>query len=185
MIQGTQTEFFAARPGAETSRFGSKAFVQSRNSIQGVVTMNPLKTNNRFWFMFVFILLVSCLDIASAANPQITGSYQVVQKTDLGSQVKVLVRLELTSHGQASVSVVGFLISDFAHPAVGGRQTPAITLRPGASTELTQELVIPRTEFEQWQRGVRPRVLLKLQSSTGTTFTQVIRLSHVATGKGE
>ncbi|HUN63341.1 MAG TPA: hypothetical protein VMU53_15190 [Candidatus Sulfotelmatobacter sp.] len=147
--------------------------------------MKRQKTNHRFWFVLAFILFGGCVSIASAANPAITGTYQVVQKTDLGSQVRVLVRFELTSHSPVPVSVVGVLLSDFAHPAVGERQTPAITLSPGASTELTQQLVIPRSEFEQWQRGVRPRVLLKLQDSKGATFTRVVRPSHVAAGKGE
>jgi hypothetical protein len=147
--------------------------------------MKPQETNHRFWFVLALILSGCCVSIASAANPAITGTYQVVQKTDLGSQVRVSVRFELTSHSRAPVSVVGIVISDFAHPAVGERQAPAITLSPGASTELTQQLVIPRSEFEQWQRGVRPRVLLRLQDSTGSTFTQVVRPSHVAAGKGE
>ncbi|HTZ45973.1 MAG TPA: hypothetical protein VMH20_00170 [Verrucomicrobiae bacterium] len=147
--------------------------------------MNPLKSTRRFWIVLVFISIACCVLVASAANPAITGSYQVIQTTDLGSQIKVTLRLELASHGQTPVNVVGLLICDFAHAAVGGRQTAAITLRPGISTELTQQVIIPRAEYEQWQRGVRPRVLLKLQGSAGVSFTQVVRPSHVAVGKGE
>jgi hypothetical protein len=147
--------------------------------------MNPFGSNRRFWVVLVFISVGCCISIASAANPAITGSYEVIRKTDLGSQVKVLLRFELVSHRPIPVSVIGVLLSDFAHPAVGGRHTPAITLRPSGTTELTEELVVPREQFKQWQRGVRPRVLLKLQDSSGTTYTQVVRPSRVETGKGE
>jgi hypothetical protein len=122
---------------------------------------------------------------ANAASVPISGSYEIVQKADLGSQTKILVRYHLTNRGQSSLSVQGVLLSDFAHPPNGGPLKPPVTLSPGASGDISQELVIPRLQFDQWQRGVRPRAILELQTAAGARATQAIRLGRVAARKGE
>lgn len=133
----------------------------------------------------MLLLSVFVAGTANAAGISISGSYEIVDKTDLGSQVKVVVRLHLTNRDQTAVSCRGVLLSDFAYRHTGNSHTSPVTVRPGASQEILQEFVIPRSEYDQWQKGLRPRVILDLQTATGTNLTQAVRLERVPGGKGK
>jgi len=136
-------------------------------------------------FLIGLLLCVLGAQIASAANASISGSYEVVEKSDLGSQVKVVVRFHLTNLGQAPVILQGVVLSDFAYPHTRAAHSSAITLPPGTVEEFTQEFVIPRAEFDQWHRGLRPKVILELKTAAGAGMTQAVRLERAAAGKGE
>jgi hypothetical protein len=122
---------------------------------------------------------------ANATNASISGSYEVLRETGLGSQEKVLVRFHLTNHGQGPLYLQEVLLSDFAHPSSGGSLTTSITLHPGTSAETSQEFVIPRLQYDQWQKGLHPRAILELKTAKGARITQAIRLERVPARKGE
>lgn len=131
------------------------------------------------------VLFAFGIQLAHANDAAISGSYQIVEKTDLGAQVKVVVRLHLTNHGQNPLSLKGVLLSDFAYPHTGGPRMSPVTLRAGSSQDVSQEFVIPRAEYEQWQKGLHPRVVLELQTTTGGKITQAVRLERTPAGKGK
>ena len=141
---------------------------------------------NYSYLSVVLFLLVFSFGIrpARASNIPISGSYEVIQKTDLGSQAKILVRFHLTNHGKSPLSVQELLLSDFGHPTSGGTVSPNVILSPGVSQEISQELVIPRLQFERWHSGLLPRVILELRTASGARVSQAIRLEPVSR-KGE
>src|SRR5271166_6606676 len=140
------------------------------------VPVNHRTSRNHYCLLVACLLVAFASQFAQAANLPISGSYEVIEKTDLGSQTKITVRLHLTNHGQGLLYLQQVLLADFAHPSNGG---------PRTSADATQEFVIPRSQFAEWQRGLRPRVLLQLQTATGARITQVIRLDRVPARKGE
>jgi len=133
----------------------------------------------------VLLLITLGVPTADAANVPISGSYEVIQQNNVGSQTKTLVRFHLTNRSQSPLSVQGILLFDFGYPPGGGTVSPSVILRPGVSQEISQELVIPQLQFEQWHRGVRPRVVLELRTSSGARISQAIRLEQFSAGKGE
>lgn|SRR5208337_3230339 len=149
------------------------------------VPVNHRTSRNHYCLLVACLLVAFASQFAQAANLPISGSYEVIEKTDLGSQTKITVRLHLTNHGQGLLYLQQVLLADFAHPSNGGPRTSSIALNPGTSEDATQEFVIPRSQFAEWQRGLRPRVLLQLQTATGARITQVIRLDRVPARKGE
>ena len=122
---------------------------------------------------------------ASGAGASISGTYEITEKTDVGSLVKVVVQFHLTNHEASAVSLQGMELSDFAYPHANGTQAAPVTLRPGATQDISREFVIPRAEYDQWKRGLRPRVILTLQTATGTKMNEALRLDRAAAGKGE
>jgi hypothetical protein len=140
---------------------------------------------NRSCLSVVLLLFVFGMRPAHASDIPVSGSYEVIQKTDLGSQAKVLVRFHLTNHGTAPLSVQEVLLSDFAHPPGGGPVSPPVLLPPGISEEVSQELVIPQLQLDRWRRGLLPRVILELRTASGARISQAIRLEQVSAGKGK
>ncbi len=136
----------------------------------------------------LFLTLLLCAFAAqgaTAGSVPVSGSYQVLRKTSLGSQTKILLRLHLTNRGQVVLYLQGILLWDFAQPPGGAHHASLITLPSGTSEDTNQEFVIPRLQFEQWRRGLRPRVVLDLRTATGARITQAIRLDRIPARGGE
>ena len=147
--------------------------------------MNRRTFRSHYCLLAALLVFTFGVQPANATNAPISGSYEVIQKTDLGTQTKILVRFHLTNRSQSSLYVQEVLLSDFGHLPIGGPLTPSITLQPGTSEETLQEFVIPRLQFDQWQRGARPRAVLELETTAGAKITQAIRLEPVPAKKGE
>lgn len=147
--------------------------------------MNHRTFGNGYCFVVALVLSTLCTLPANAANLPISGAYEVIQKTDLGSQTKVVVRFHLTNHGQAPVQLQALSLSDFGHPSGRASLAASVTLPPGGSQVISQSFLIPRLQFDQWKMGALPRVVVELQTTTGAKITQALRLQRVPAGKGE
>jgi len=133
------------------------------------------------WFFAVAALLVLAAQFASASStPLITGSYQVVQDRDHGSQAQIRIRINLVNHGSSDLSIQKMTLWDFSHPDKGGSHPCAVMLHAHASAETTQEFTIQRSEYQLWQRGMRPRFVLRMDGPGSTKSTAVVRLDRIS-----
>ncbi len=139
------------------------------------------------WRLVVAALFAIGVQFALASNaPPVSGSYEVVQHTALGSQAQILMRIHLVNHGPSDLSIQRMTLWDFSHPDKGGTHACAVKLRAHASTETTQEFIIPRSEYQLWQRGMHPRLVLRMGAPGSTAdrttmkSTAVIRLDHIS-----
>jgi hypothetical protein len=134
--------------------------------------------------MIVVGVLVFVLGVARATDSNFfTGSYEVVQKTDLGSQTQVRLQLHLTNRGQHDIHIQRLTVWDFSHPTKGGSRASSIIIHALTSVDTTQEFTIPRSEYELWNRGTRPRIVLEVQMPDGHKTAQVIRLDRAQGGR--
>jgi hypothetical protein len=115
---------------------------------------------------------------------RVSGSYRVVEKTALGAQTRVQLQIHLTNHEKGELHIQRFSLWDFSHPEKGGRQAVSIVVRSGGSVSATQEFILPRAEYELWNRGTRPRLVLEIGSPGGRTTTKVVRLERISSGRG-
>jgi hypothetical protein len=121
------------------------------------------------WQFVVVTLCALALPSALARNaPLVSGSYQVVRSTILGSQEQIRMRIHLVNRGPASLAVQRMILWDFSHPAKGGTQVCTVALRAHSSAVTTQEFTIQRSEYELWQRGLRPRLVLEVAAPGGS-----------------
>jgi hypothetical protein len=130
---------------------------------------------------FVVAALLALAQLASAGTASVvSGTYQVVQKTNLGSQTQIRMRIHLVNQGAKNLSIQRVTLWDFSHPDKGGTHACALTLRAHASVETTQEFTIRRPEFELWRKGLRPRLVLGMAAPARTKSTAVVRLERLA-----
>ena len=122
---------------------------------------------------------------ASAAGVSISGTYEIIQKTDAGPLVKVEVRFHLVNQQPNAMTLLGVLLSDFGYPSAKDTLAVPVILPPGASQDVTQEFVIPHAQYDQWRRGLKPKVILTLKTATGIKTNEALRLSRVSAGKAE
>lgn len=141
--------------------------------------MNHRISCNHCWITVTVLLFGLGTQCAYASGVPITGSYEVIEKTDLGSRTKVLLRLHLMNHNQGELYLRKIVLWDFGYPPCGAARASSIALHSGTSENVVQEFVIPRLQLEQWQRGLLPRVVLELQTTTGARITQALHLGRV------
>jgi hypothetical protein len=131
-------------------------------------------------------LLIFAVEIGQAADAgPLSGTYQLVQKMDLGPQTRVRLRLHLANHAARDLHIQRLTLWDFSHPDRGGSQACSIIVRAGAFVEATQDFTIRRAEYDLWRRGQRPRVVLEVQTPSGRNTTEVVRLDRVSSGKAD
>jgi len=138
-----------------------------------------LRGCNRLFIAAAFLLLVMQVAVASDTS-RVSGSYEVLSKTEVGPQTRVRLQLHLTNHESYELHIQRLTLWDFSHP--GGTQTCSIVVHAGASVDTTQEFTIPRTEYELWGRGARPRLVVDTSSPVGRKTTRVVRLER-STGR--
>jgi|SRR5271157_198437 len=129
--------------------------------------------------LFVLTIRNAQADDAS----QLSGSYRVVHKTDLGGQTRIQLQVHLVNHGTHDLQIQRLTLWDFSHPDKGGTQACSIVVHTGASADTTQEFTIPRSEYDLWKRGTRPRLVLEIKLPGDHPTTQVVRLVRVSSGK--
>ena len=124
-------------------------------------------------------------DNPSHSGPQITGGYQVLDKGDQAGQTRIRLQLRLANHGPREVHIQRLTLWDLRHPEKGGTQACSISIPAGRSSQSTQQFMIARHDYELWQRGTEPRLVLELQSPNGRKTTQAVRLSRIPGGKAD
>ncbi|HEX8817216.1 MAG TPA: hypothetical protein VF753_17105 [Terriglobales bacterium] len=124
-------------------------------------------------------------DSRAHTGPQISGAYQLLQKTDQGAKTRVRLQVRLVNHGQRDLHVQRVTLWDSRHPEKGATQACSIVIPAGRSADITQQFVIGHPEIELWQRGSAPRLVLEMQSPNGRRTTESVRLSQTSGRKGE
>ena len=133
------------------------------------------------WQLVVAALFAFGVQLAFANNaPLVSGSYQVVQDTTLGSQAQIRMRIHLVNHGSFNLSIQRMTLWDFSHPDKGGTHACAVAVRAHASVETTQEFTIRRSDYQLWQKGLRPRFVLQMTGPGNTKSKAVVRLDRIS-----
>jgi len=131
--------------------------------------------------LVVAALLALGVQFAPASNaPLVSGSYKIVQNTDLGSQEQIRILIHLVNHGPSDLSIQRMTLWDFSHPDKGGSHACAVTLGAHASAETTQEFTLRRSDYQLWQRGFRPRFVLQMAGPGNTKSKAVVRLDRIS-----
>ena len=117
------------------------------------------------------VLTVCTLVTASAlaaSTPAVAGSYAIVSETAAGAQTRIQMRIHLVNRGISNLAVERMTFWDFSHPATGATQACKLALRAHGSAVTTQQFLIPRAEYELWQKGAHPRLVLEVAGPDGT-----------------
>jgi hypothetical protein len=131
------------------------------------------------WQLVAAALFLSSVPLAFANSaPQVSGSYNVVQETALGSQQQIQLRIHLVNHGASGLSIQRMTVWDFSHPDKGGTRACAIALGAHASADTTQEFTIRSADYQMWKKGLQPRLVLQVAGPGNTRSKIVVRLDR-------
>ncbi len=139
-------------------------------------------SNLRFGkWLLVAILFTLHVQVALAGNaPVVSGSYQVLEKQTRGSEAQIQLRIHLVNHGSSEFSIQRMTLWDFSHGDKRGTAACSITLPAHASAETTQQFTIRRSDYQSWQKGFRPRLVLQIAGPGHTKNKAVVRLDRIS-----
>lgn len=132
------------------------------------------------WRLPIGLLFFVVPFLAASSIPAVTGSYTVLQHTARGSQMEIQIRIRLVNPGSSDLSIQQISPWDLSHPQRAASPACALTVRAHSSLETTQEFTIRRSEYQLWQRGLKPRFLLELSPGRAGKRTLVVALDRVS-----
>lgn len=135
------------------------------------------------------LALAACIVVApqlSGASEltRLSGSYEVIGKSDAGPNTTVRLRVHVTNQGTGRLSVQRMALRDFSHPVRDHVRACALSIPAGGSGESTQEFTVRRVDYDSWQHGSQPKLVLEILMDSGRRTTEVLPLTRVSRGKG-
>lgn len=113
-----------------------------------------------------------------ANKRQIFGFYQVIETTDGGPDVEVVLQLELFNHGGNDLQIEHAALAT-PHPVQGNsRSLIGIRIDAHHSQTITEQFTVPRREYERWQKISPPKLVLDTRTSLGERHIKTVLLDN-------
>lgn len=113
----------------------------------------------------------------------LSGSYQVLGKTDQRAQTRVRLELHFANRGKTDLAIKRITVWRYGHPSKSAVDVPLLLVRMGATESTTQELAVPASDYRAWSRGAPLTLLVSFESPKGRKATELVRLSRISSGK--
>ncbi len=145
--------------------------------------MNPRisRISNFVLFAGLFALTIGFAHASDVSR--LSGSYQVLHKTEVGSQTHVRLQLHLSNRGQRDLQIQRITFWDPPHHPGGKPQACSLLVHSGSSASTTQEFTIPRSEYRFWNSAKRLNLLVAVEGPGGRKVTELVRLDRISGGK--
>ena len=123
----------------------------------------------------ILLLALGARSAPTVAQQGISGTYWVVGTTDLGPEVRVNLHIQLANMGNDRLFITGIGLREDLHKS-RDLEPFTVILLPHGREILTHEFTLPQREYELWQKGLRPRLSLKIQEADNEATTLTISL---------
>lgn len=120
------------------------------------------------------LLLLSTPPARAQRGNEITASYQVTKSVARTSQLRVTVRFRLNNHADQGWSVAKVSLRCLLPCAAFAEEPTPLLLRAHETSEFTRTFTVSPEEYQRWQSGARPRLLLKVLTDDGRELTRTI-----------
>jgi hypothetical protein len=114
----------------------------------------------------------------AANNRQFFGLYQVIEKTDCGSDVNVVLQLQLFNHGSNDLQIEYAALATPHHVQGNWKMVAGIRIDAHRSQTITEEFTVPRREYERWQKTSPPKLVLDTITGRGERHIETVLLDN-------
>lgn len=101
------------------------------------------------------------------------GVYSLTEPTALGDQVEVRFSARIFNYSDSEIVNATVRLKGAGAPKGGFAAFYGITLRDRESVRLSQEITVPRREYQLWKTGQAPFLVIQYQSSSGAAARAV------------
>jgi hypothetical protein len=116
------------------------------------------------------ILLFASLPTFAA--PHLTGTYKITESTDLGTEIRLAVQLNLVNVGESAVTVSHVGLGSFSAHGQLVNFSPNVVIQAHSDAQVTLQFVISKTDFAAWSIGPHQQFFISIRP-TGNKVMQV------------
>jgi len=132
------------------------------------------------WGLMAALFGLSVQFASGSAAPVVSGSYQVVKNKVSGSYSQVEMRIWLLNHGRSDFYIQRISLSDFPDAKKGSSGACSVALPAHASAEIIRQFTVRRSDYQMWEKGLRPRLVLQIATPGHSKSRAVVRLDRVS-----
>jgi hypothetical protein len=114
--------------------------------------------------LFAILMLVS---VPASAAPPLVGTYKITENTDLGSEVRITVLLNLVNPGDTAVTVTRVSLRSISAPGQLVSANTNTIVESHANSQFSLQFLIAKKDFTVWQIGPHQQFLVTLQPTGG------------------
>jgi hypothetical protein len=104
------------------------------------------------------------------------GFYDLVNVTDLRDQVRFDLKLRVFNYSDANISNATLTLLDSLRPGTVYATFPDVSIARREGVKRTQSVTIPMSEYEQWQQGAQPNVIIWFRDAKNQIHEQQVEL---------
>jgi hypothetical protein len=103
----------------------------------------------------------------ASAGPMVSGTYKITENTDLGTQVRITVQLNLVNGGTTGLTVTQVGLHSPSAPGQKVSVTSNVVVRSHSSSQVTLQFQMAKQDFNQWSTGPHQQFQVTLKPSGG------------------
>ncbi len=130
-----------------------------------------MKSRPTFAYLPLVFLLAAqiLLSLSASAAPPLAGSYKITENTDLGSEVRITVQLNLMNATSSPVTITKVGLHSISAPGQFVATSHTIVVHSHSNTQVSLQFLISKKDFNAWSRGPHQQFLFTLLPSSGRT----------------
>jgi hypothetical protein len=113
----------------------------------------------------------------AAGGTEVYGTYSIANVTDLGTEMRVTLRIRLTNNTKVGLSVtrVGLRMLGAGHPQ--SDVAASLPLAPRETASLDQDFTLSREAYSRWRKNTVIPLAVTYDSGGGRAITRTIALA--------
>jgi hypothetical protein len=138
---------------------------------------SPLRLMSLSSILF-FTTLLLVLPCASAA-PTLTGTYKITENTDLGTEVRITLQINLLNPGTTAVTVSGVGLPSISAPGHMATATSNFVVQSESQSQFSLQFLMAKKDFTQWQIGPQQQFLVTFKPAGGKSTLVYLPLLRI------
>ena len=125
-------------------------------------------------------LVLAGLALAGTAwgnGREFSGFYRVSDVSVSGDTASLTLTLRLINHSSADVSNATVALRDSIIPSRNFGTFPNVSVPAGQTVQLSGTFQVPQREYESWQQGRRPFLMIEYADATGNKVRRPIEVA--------
>ncbi len=115
----------------------------------------------------VLFVALLCVTPRASAGPMVTGTYKITENTNLGTQVRISVQLNLVNGGTTSVTLSKVGVRSISAPGQTVSVASSAVVHAHSSTQVSLQFLMAKQDFERWYAGPHQQFLVTLKATGG------------------